>query len=103
MVNYDRISADAAEAAFVVADAWQGRGVASVLLYDLAAYARERGFRHFLAITLRRNLRMLNLLRRCGFPCAVHDGGDEEIEVWLDITAAPLCRLAPVPAERNST
>lgn len=98
MVNCDRISAEAAEVAFVVADAWQGRGVAGILLCDLAAYARECGFRHLLAITLRCNLRMLNLLRHCGFPCTVHDGGDEEIEAWLDITAAPLCPISPVPA-----
>jgi GNAT superfamily N-acetyltransferase len=95
IVNYDRICADAAEVAFVVEDAWQGRGVASTLLYDLAAYARECGFRRFLAITLRRNTRMLNVLRHCGFPCTLHDRGDEEVDAWVDIAAAPMCRLAP--------
>jgi RimJ/RimL family protein N-acetyltransferase len=95
MVNYDRISADAAEVAFVVEDAWQGRGVASTLLYDLAAYARECGFRRFLAITLRHNIRMLNVLRQCGFPCTLHDRGDEEVDAWVDIAATPMCRLGP--------
>jgi RimJ/RimL family protein N-acetyltransferase len=95
MVNYDRISADAAEVAFVVEEAWQGRGVASTLLYDLAAYARECGFRRFLAITLRCNIRMLNVLRQCGFPCTLHDRGDEEVDAWVDIAVAPMCWLAP--------
>ncbi|HEX5157130.1 MAG TPA: GNAT family N-acetyltransferase [Ktedonobacterales bacterium] len=95
MVNCDRISPNAAEIAFLVEDAWQGRGVASILLYDAATWAHECGFRRFLAITLRRNHRMLNMLRHCGFPCTLHDVvGDEEVEVWLDITAPPLCPLA---------
>jgi GNAT superfamily N-acetyltransferase len=93
MVNYDRICADAAEVAFVVEDAWQGRGVASTLLYDVAAYARQWGFRRFLAITLRRNIRMLNVLRQCGFPCTLRDRGDDEVDVWVDITEAPMCWL----------
>lgn len=96
MVNYDRIFADAAEVAFVVEDAWQGRGVASTLLYDVAAYARECGYRRFLAITLQRNIRMLNVLRHCGFPCTLHDRGDDEVDVWVDIAAAPVCWLAPL-------
>lgn len=95
MVTYDRICADAAEIAFVVEDAWQGRGVASTLLYDVAAYARECGYRRFLAITLRRNIRMLNVLRHCGFPCTLHNWGDDEVDVWVDIAAAPVCWLAP--------
>jgi RimJ/RimL family protein N-acetyltransferase len=97
LVNYARIAADTAEVAFVVADAWQGKGVATMLLYDLAAYAHACGFRHLLAITLRRNLRMLNLLRRCGFPCTLHvRAEDDEVDAWLDIAAAPTCRLAPL-------
>lgn len=97
LVNYARISADTAEVAFIVADAWQGKGVATMLLYDLASYAHACGFRYLLAITLRRNLRMLNLLRRCGFPCTLHvRAEDDEIDAWLDIAAAPMCRLAPL-------
>lgn len=100
LANYVRLSADAAEVAFVVEDAWQGRGVARILLYDLATHAHECGFRRLLATTLRRNVRMLTILRQCGFPCTVHDQADAEEEaggevaVWLDISSAPVCRLA---------
>lgn len=96
MVNYERVSADTAEIAFLVEDAWQGKGIASTLLYDLAAYAQPHGFHYFLAITLYRNVAMLNLLRRCGFPCTLRDRGDDEIHALLDITVAPICQLARV-------
>lgn len=96
LVNYERISADTAEVAFLVEDAWQGKGIATTLLYDLAAYARTHGFRYFLAIMLHRNIPMLNLLRQCGFPCTLNDRGDDEVAVRLDITAAPVCRFTHV-------
>ena len=96
LVSYARISADTAEVAFVVADAWQGRGIASTLLFDLAAYAHTVGFHYLLAITLRRNLRMLNLLRECGYPCTLHQRkeDEDEIDACLDISAAPMCQIA---------
>lgn len=96
IVNYEHISTDTAEVAFVVEDAWQGKGVASTLLYDLATYAHECGYHYFLAITLYRNLPMLTLLRKCGFPCTLNDRGDEEVAVRMDISVAPMCRLAAV-------
>lgn len=95
MANYDRISANCVEVAFVVEDAWQGKGIASTLLYDLAAYARACGFRAFLANMLGRNTRMLDLLKQCGYPCTLHDRGDDEVNVLLDITVAPRCQFAP--------
>jgi RimJ/RimL family protein N-acetyltransferase len=94
MATYERSSADAAEVAFLVEDAWQGRGIASILLYDLAAHARAIGLRHFHAITLARNTRMLDLLTQCGFPCTLRGGGGDEVAAWLDITALPQCRFA---------
>lgn len=93
IVNYERISADAAEIAFLVEDAWQGRGIASILFYDLAAYACTSGFRRLLAVTLSRNTRMLDLLSQCGFPCTLRGGGDEEVAAWLDITSSPSCQF----------
>ena len=86
MANCNRMSPDAAEVAFLVEDAWQGRGIASALLDDVVTCARAHGFRHLLAITLQSNVRMLTVLSRCGFPCAVQRRRDEEVDVWLDIT-----------------
>src|SRR5699024_12378097 len=42
VVRYDKIAPEEAEVAFVVEDAHQGRGLASVLLEHIAAAARER-------------------------------------------------------------
>ena len=93
LANYDRVSADTAEIAFVVEAAWQGQGLASTLLYDLAAYAHVCGFSRLLAILLYRNRAMLAVLQRSGFPCLLHDRGDDEISAWLDSTTPPRCRF----------
>ena len=96
VVSYDRIGADSAELAFVVADDWQGHGIASALLLQLAAYAQARGFTRLVAITMASNLRMLAVLRHSGYPMTtrLQDGEDE---VSLDISAAPAPTLAPLP------
>jgi RimJ/RimL family protein N-acetyltransferase len=53
---------DTAEAAVVVADEWQRRGVGSALLALLADRGREEGVRHFVAHVLAENTAMLDLL-----------------------------------------
>ncbi len=58
---------DEAEVAFVVADAHQGRGIGSVLLEHLAAAARERGIRRFVAIVLAENPGMIRVFRDAGY------------------------------------
>lgn len=88
VVRYERIGPQSAEVAFVVEDAWQGRGIATALLHLLARYARAHGFTSLVAITMGTNARMLDVLRRCGFPATTrYDSGD--IEVRLDITSDP--------------
>ena len=89
VVRYDRLAGEReAEVAFVVQDAWQGHGLATALLHELAAYARAHGVERFLALTMGTNVRMLDVLHHCGFPCRTrYDGGD--ILATLDITAAP--------------
>jgi acyl-CoA synthetase (NDP forming)/GNAT superfamily N-acetyltransferase len=75
-VRYDRIDAsgrpasapaDAAEVAFLVQDAHQGRGVASALLEHIAAVARERGIRRFAAEVLPANTKMIKVFRDAGY------------------------------------
>jgi acyl-CoA synthetase (NDP forming)/RimJ/RimL family protein N-acetyltransferase len=66
--RYDRVpGTDAAEVAFVVDDAHQGRGLASVLLEHLAAIAAERGIRRFEADVLPDNLRMARVFTDAGY------------------------------------
>jgi GNAT superfamily N-acetyltransferase len=57
-----------AEVAFVVTDAYQGRGIATVLLAQLAEAARSRGITEFTAQTLAENHAMLAVFRGSGFP-----------------------------------
>lgn len=66
--RYDRLAGgDTAEVAFAVADEHQGRGLATMLLGYLAAYAAVRGITRFSADTLIGNRRMLALFLRAGF------------------------------------
>lgn len=69
VARYDRDPDDPAEAevAFVVADAWQGRGVCTFLLQRLALYAQSRGMRRLTAETLPFNTRMQSVFRQSGF------------------------------------
>jgi GNAT superfamily N-acetyltransferase len=69
VARFDRLPGTAdAEVAFVVADAWQGRGVGTVLLGGLVGRAREVGVTRFVADTLSGNWRMLNVFSHSGLP-----------------------------------
>jgi RimJ/RimL family protein N-acetyltransferase len=59
---------DEGEVAFVVADAWQGRGVAPMLLALLVHHARALGLRRLVAQTLTDNHPMLKVFSRSGLP-----------------------------------
>jgi len=56
----------AAEIAFEVADAYQGRGIGSILARELAADARAAGIRQLVATVCGDNDRMVSLLKRVG-------------------------------------
>jgi acyl-CoA synthetase (NDP forming)/GNAT superfamily N-acetyltransferase len=58
---------DSAEVAFVVADAWHGRGVGTLLLEHLAAAARSVGITRFTADVLMDNVAMLQVFHDAGF------------------------------------
>ena len=57
-----------AEVAFVVEEDYQGRGIASRLLANLAALARSQSITRFEADVLSQNSPMLAVFKRCGFP-----------------------------------
>lgn len=69
VVRYDRFEdrPETAEVAFLVEDAHQGRGLGAVLLEHIAAAARERGVRRFVASVLPDNRRMTRVFREAGY------------------------------------
>ena len=79
-----------AEIGFTVADAWQGRGIASRLLQHLARIARAQGVRQFEADVLKENAPMLAVFRRSGLPMATREAdGALRITLGLDSPAPP--------------
>ncbi|MFG6191450.1 GNAT family N-acetyltransferase [Nonomuraea sp. JJY05] len=85
VIRYDRTAPGEAEIAFLVEDAHQGRGVASVLLEHLAATARENGIERFVADVLPANMRMMGLLRQAGYT-AQSQFEDGVVRMTLDLT-----------------
>jgi GNAT superfamily N-acetyltransferase len=74
-----------AEVAFVVADAWQGRGLGSLLFRRLAERAQAVGVRRLVADTLSHNDRMLTVFHHGGFPwTSRYDDGVVHLEMALD-------------------
>ena len=74
----------AAEAAVTVADAYQGRGVGTVLTQELARRAREEDVDVFTATALAANLEVIDLLGRLGDSQVKHDGsGGVEMRIVL--------------------
>ncbi|MGZ8635066.1 MAG: GNAT family N-acetyltransferase, partial [Solirubrobacteraceae bacterium] len=80
---------DRADLAFAVADAWQGRGIATLLLAHLAELAEDAGIVTLTALVHPSNHRMLEVLRDSGFPVEVRaEPGALEIELPAQLGAA---------------
>ncbi|MEV6862594.1 GNAT family N-acetyltransferase [Streptosporangium subroseum] len=84
VIRYDRIEPGEAEVAFLVEDAHQGRGVASVLLEHLAATAREQGISRFVADVLPANQKMMAVLKQVGYT-AQSRFADGVVRMTLDL------------------
>jgi acetyl coenzyme A synthetase (ADP forming)-like protein len=85
--EYGRTGAARAEVALMVADAWQGRGLGTAMLGQLAEYAQARGIHTFEAYCLPENHRMLRVFRESGFPTRVHaEPGEVRVEFPTDPT-----------------
>jgi RimJ/RimL family protein N-acetyltransferase len=75
---------EVAEAAITVADDWQGRGLGTAMLAELAERAREEGVRRFTAYVLARNEDMIDMLFRLGRAKVVdRQNGAVQIEAEL--------------------
>jgi acetyl coenzyme A synthetase (ADP forming)-like protein len=85
VASYERLSGTAeAEVAFLVADAYHGHGVATLLLEHLASIARQYGLERFVASTLPDNRRMLQLFQAAGY-AAEQQFADGVVQVSLDL------------------
>lgn len=71
------------EFAVTVDDAWQGSGVAGLLMISLENAARERGFKTMEGIVLASNHKMLKFARQLGFRCYHHPGEADTVHVEL--------------------
>ncbi|MDR7508365.1 MAG: GNAT family N-acetyltransferase [Armatimonadota bacterium] len=74
---YALVDGDRAEVAFVVADDYQGRGVGTILLAELAEAAAASGVQVFEAYVLPANHQMIAVFRDSGFPIEVRAGTGE--------------------------
>ena len=78
---------DAAEAAIVVSDDWQRRGVGSLLAERLAARARRHGIRAFTATMASDNVPAHKLMQRLTQHLEEHHAGGGVSELTLDLAA----------------
>ncbi|MGE0481217.1 MAG: GNAT family N-acetyltransferase [Phycisphaerae bacterium] len=67
---------DFAEAAFLVDDAYQGRGIGTLLMRRLTEIAEARNLRGFTAVVLATNIRMLRVFEKCGYPLEIQRHGE---------------------------
>jgi len=76
-----------AEVAFAVADAHQGRGIATLMLGRLAEAAEREGITTFTAAVLPANHQMIRVFRESGFPVEVHSSaGELTVELPTSLT-----------------
>ncbi len=85
--QYVRMDGGRAEVSVSVADEWQGQGLGSILIGHLAQAASENDITILWGDVLPENHRMINMLRRIGFPLSIRaTPGAIEVEFPTSIT-----------------
>jgi acetyl coenzyme A synthetase (ADP forming)-like protein len=93
--GYVRNETDRAEVAFAVADTFQGRGISTILLGQLAEIAQAVGISTFDASVLSENHRMIGVFRESGFKVSTHaSAGVIELEFPTSLRPEALERFA---------
>jgi acetate---CoA ligase (ADP-forming) len=85
---YARTEEATAEVAFEIARRYQGQGLATLMLGQLAQAAWQRGIHTFQAVVLPDNRRMLEVLRSSGFPVKARYASDT-VEVTFPTALTP--------------
>jgi acetyl coenzyme A synthetase (ADP forming)-like protein len=96
IANYVRLrDPSSAEVAFAVADAFQGRGVGTRLLEQLAARAAQQGVERFVAEVMAENTAMLRVFEDAGFEVTRSlSGGEVEVAFPIEPTDVYVARQA---------
>lgn len=92
--SYSRMDPEHAEVAFTIGEEYQGRGLGTLLLGQLAEVAAANGITQFRAVVLPANFRMLGVFRDSGFPVVTHTGPDEiHLELPTSLTSQAVERF----------
>ena len=92
--SYAAMNEMTAEVAFAVDDAFQGKGIGTLLLERLALLAVQNGFTRFWAVTHADNRAMQDVFRESGFAVREKwDKGDLEVDLSVQPSAASVARL----------
>jgi len=92
--QYSRMDEGRAEIGMSVADDWQGKGIGSILLGQLAQAAGERGVTIFVAEVLPENHGMIGVFRESGFPLSIRAlPGAIDVEFPVSLTEDAVARF----------
>jgi acetyl coenzyme A synthetase (ADP forming)-like protein len=92
--EYTGVRGDRAEVSFAIGDAFQGRGLGTILVGQLAQAASASGIRTLEAIVHPGNRQMLTVFRESGFPVQVHAApGEIRVEFPTELTDDALERF----------
>ena len=78
-----------AEAAIIVEDAYQNRGVGAILSNRLIVFASHHGIRTFVSFIFSENIQVLRLLRRCGLKFDVVGQEGDLMEIHIPLSPKP--------------
>lgn len=86
----NRVEPERAELAFIIAEPYRGRGIASLLLKNLTRIAQDAGLSAFEADVLAFNEPMLAVLQHSGLPiCRRREGNVIHVTLFLRSTRGP--------------